>query len=83
MFHLNQSLCYLTALLLIAPSGIATADELPSYKQSLEQHIEKSKNEKSPFSASDMAAMENAGKNLPAVCPPRASRLVKKRLTLC
>ncbi len=78
MFHLNRSLCYLTALLLIVSSGIATADELPSYKQSLEQHIEKSKNEKSPFSASDMAVMENAGKNLARTIPAPGIKVGEK-----
>lgn len=78
MFHLNNSLCYLTILLLVAPTGMAAANELPSYKQSLEQYMEKSKNEKSPFSTSDMAVMENAGKDLASSMPAPGIKVGEK-----
>jgi peroxiredoxin len=48
---------------------MAVADEVPSYKQSLDRYIEKSNKEKSPFSASDMAVMEKAGKALASSMP--------------
>lgn len=64
MFHLRRSLCYLTVLLLVVPTATAAVNELPGYKQSLEQYSEKSKGEKSPFTPSDMAIMEKAGKDL-------------------
>lgn len=69
MHQLNRSLCYLVALLLVTPTGICAADELPSYKQSLGQFMEKSKKKKSPFSSSDMAIMEKAGKALASSMP--------------
>jgi len=78
MFHLNNSLCYLTILLLVAPTGMAAANELPSYKQSLEQYMEKSKNEKSPFSSSDMAVMEKAGKDLASSMPAPGIKIGEK-----
>lgn len=46
-----------------------TTNELPNYQQSLHQYMEKSKSEKSPFSASDMAVMEKAGKELASSMP--------------
>jgi len=64
MHHPGRVLCYLSMLVLLTVTGVATADEPPSYKQSLDQYMEKSAKEKSPFSSSDMAVMENAGKNL-------------------
>ena len=78
MFHLNRSLCYLTALLLVAPSGIATANELPGYKQSVEQYMEKSKKEKSSYPASDMAVMEKASKDLASSMPAPGIRVGEK-----
>ncbi len=78
MFHLNRSLCYLILLLLVSPTGIGATNELPSYNKSLEQHIEKSKNEKSPFSASDMAVMEKAGKDLASSMPVPGIKIGEK-----
>jgi hypothetical protein len=40
MRYPNRGLYYLRLLLLLAPAGIAAADELPSYQQSLNQYIE-------------------------------------------
>lgn len=60
---------YLGMFLLVALTGMAVADELPSYQQSFDQYMEKSKTEKSPFSASDMAVMEKAGKDLASAMP--------------
>ena len=69
MLHLIRGLFYLSLLLPLVSTGVAAADELPSYKQSLDQHMEASKNEKSPFSSSDMAVMEKAGKDLASSMP--------------
>ena len=78
MFHLNCSLCYLSILLLVAPTGIAAANELPNYKQSFDQYMEKSKKEKSPFSPSDMAVMEKAGKDLASSMPAPGIKVGEK-----
>ncbi len=78
MFHLNRSLCYGCFLLLLAPAGIAAANELPGYKQSLDQYMEKSKKEKSPFSSSDMAVMEKAGKDLASRMPAPGIKVGEK-----
>lgn len=78
MFHLNRHLCYLIVLLLLAPAGIAVANEPPGYKQSLDQYMEKSKKEKSPFSSSDMAIMEEAGKNLTRSMPAPGIKVGEK-----
>ena len=78
MFHLNCSMCYLTILLLVAPTGIAAANELPNYKQSLDQYMEKSKKEKSLFSSSDMAVMEKAGKDLARSMPAPGIKVGEK-----
>lgn len=60
----NRALCYLGLLMLVVPVIGAAAGELPSYQQSFEQYIEKSSKEESPFSSSDLAVMEQAGKDL-------------------
>ena len=78
MHHLSRGLYSLSMLLLLAPTGIAAADELPSYTQSLDQYVEKSKNEKSPFSSSDMAVMENAGKDLASSMPDPGIKVGEK-----
>ncbi len=78
MHHLSRGLCYLSMLLLLAPTGIAAADELPSYKQSLDQHMEQSKKEKSPFSSSDMAVMEKASKDLASSMPTPGIKVGEK-----
>ena len=78
MHHQGRILCYLSLLLLLAPAGIAATDELPSYKQSLDQYLEKSANEKSPFSTSDMAVMENAGKDLDRSMPDPGIKVGEK-----
>jgi len=78
MFHLNRSFCYLSILLLLAPAGIAVANELPGYKQSLDLYMEKSKKEKSPFSSSDMAVMEKAGKDLASRMPAPGIKVGEK-----
>ena len=69
---------YLCMLLLLAPAGMAAADELPSYRQSLERYTEESSKEKSPFSASDMAVMEKAGKALASSMPEPGIRVGEK-----
>ncbi len=78
MFHLNRSLSYLTVLLLLAPAGMAAANEPPGYQQSLDQYMEKSKKEKSPFSSSDMAVMEKAGKDLASRMPAPGIKVGEK-----
>ena len=78
MFQLIRGLCYMGVLLLVAPSSIGAASELPSYRQSVEQYMEKSKNEKSPFSASDMAVMEKAGKDLASNMPAPGIKVGEK-----
>ena len=78
MFQLIRGLCYLGVLLLVAPSSIVAASELPSYRQSVEQYMEKSKNEKSPFSVSDMAVMEKAGKDLASNMPAPGIKVGEK-----
>ncbi len=78
MFHLNRSLSYLTVLLLLAPAGMAAANEPPDYQQSLDQYMEKSKKEKSPFSSSDMAVMEKAGKDLASRMPASGIKVGEK-----
>jgi peroxiredoxin len=78
MHHLNRCLCYFSMLLLLVLTGIATADELPSYMQSLNQYMEKSEKEKSPYSSSDMAVMEKAGKDLASSMPAPGIKLGEK-----
>lgn len=78
MLHPVRSLCYLVLLLLVSPAGVAAVSELPSYQQSLDQYIEKSKNEKSPFSSSDMAVMEKAGRELASSMPEPGIKLGEK-----
>ena len=78
MFHLIRSLYYLSVLLLVTSTAIAATDELPSYKQSLDQYMEKSKKEKSPFSSSDMAIMEKAGKDLTSSMPAPGIKVGEK-----
>ena len=69
MLHFVRGLFYLSMSLPLAFTGIAAAGELPSYKQSLDQYMEKSAKEKSPFSSSDMAVMEKAGRDLASSMP--------------
>lgn len=78
MFHLNHSLCYLSVLLLVTSTGIGHANEPPGYEQSLKQYIEKSKEEKSPFSSSDMAIMNKAGKDLANSMPSPGIKVGEK-----
>ena len=78
MFHLNHSLCYLSVLLLVTSTGIGHASEPPGYKQSLKQYMEKSKEEKSPFSSSDMAIMNKAGKDLANSMPSPGIKVGEK-----
>jgi len=78
MHHPDRGLCYLSMLLLLATSGIAAADELPSYQQSLDQYMEKSAKEKSPLSSSDMAVMKNAGKDLASSMPAPGIKVGEK-----
>jgi peroxiredoxin len=78
MFHLIRGLCYLSVLLLLAPSSVGAVSEIPSFRQSVDQYMEKAKNEKSPFSASDMAVMERAGKDLASSMPAPGIRVGEK-----
>ena len=78
MFHLNCSLCYLSVLLLVTSTGIGHANEQPGYKQSLNQYMEKSKEEKSPFSSSDMAVMKKAGEDLASSMPSPGIKVGEK-----
>jgi len=78
MRHLNRGLCYLSLLLLLAPAGIAAADELPSYQQSLDQYMEKSAKEKSPFSSTDMTVMEKAENDLASSMPAPGIKVGEK-----
>ena len=78
MSYLCRGMIYMSFLLLLAPTGIAVADELPSYKQSLDQQMAVSKKEKSPFSSSDMAVMEKAGKDLASSMPDPGIKVGEK-----
>ncbi len=78
MHYPSHGLCCLNLLLLVAATGIAVADELPSYQQSYDQYMEKSAKEKSPFSSSDMAVMENAGKDLADSMPAPGIKVGEK-----
>ena len=80
MHYLNRGLCNLSLLLLFASAGIGitAADELPGYQQSLDQYMEKAANEKSPFSSSDMAVMEKAGKDLASSMPDPGIKVGEK-----
>lgn len=69
MHNPAHGMFYWSMLLLLASTGTALADEIPGYRQSLDQYMEKSKTEKSPFSPSDMAVMEKAGKDLAGSMP--------------
>lgn len=61
---------YSLIFLLLVTSHLAyAAESIPSYQESLDQYVEKSKAEKSPFSEADMAIMENAGKSLATTMP--------------
>lgn len=78
MPYLCRGMIYMSFLLLLAPAGMAAADELPSYKQSLDQQMAESKKEKSPFSSSDMAVMEKAGKDLASSMPDPGIKVGEK-----
>jgi peroxiredoxin len=78
MRHLTIGLCNLSLLLLLAAAGIAVADEVPSYQQSFDQYMEKAAKEKSPFSPSDMAVMEKAGKDLASSMPDPGVKVGEK-----
>ena len=78
MPYLTRGLYYFSLLLLLAPAGNAAAVELPSYQQSLDQYTEKAAQEKSPFSASDMAVMEKAGKDLASSMPDPGIKVGEK-----
>jgi peroxiredoxin len=54
------------------------SDMVSSYRQSFNQYMEKSKKEKSPFSASDMAVMEKANKNLAESIPEPGIKVGQK-----
>jgi peroxiredoxin len=57
---------------------MAVAGEVPGYKQSLDGYIEQSNKEKSPFSASDMAVMEKAGRELASSMPDPGIKVGEK-----
>lgn len=78
MLHPIRDFYILGLSLLLAHTGIAVADELPSYQQSLDQYLEKSKKEKSPFSTDDMAVMEQAGEDLAGRMPDPGIRVGEK-----
>ena len=78
MLHLIRGLLYMSLSLSLASTGIAVADDLPSYKQSLDQYIENSSKEKSPFSSSDTAVMENAGRDLASRMPAPGIKVGEK-----
>ncbi len=78
MHRLDRCLCNLSMFLLLAPTGIAVADELPSYQQSLDQYIKKAETEKSPFSSSDVAVMEKSGKDLARSMPSPGIKVGEK-----
>ena len=78
MRQLNHGLHYLSMLLLLAPTVITAADELPNYQQSLDQYMEESKKEKSPFSATDMAVMEKASQDLASTMPDPGIKVGEK-----
>jgi peroxiredoxin len=74
----GRGLYYLCLILLTVTTGIAASDELPSYQQSLDQYMEQSAREKSPFSPDDIAVMEKAGKDLAASMPAPGIRVGEK-----
>ena len=78
MHHLSRGLLYLSMLIPLAFAGTALAGELPSYQQSLDQYMEDSKQEKSPFSPSDMAVREKAGKDLASSMPDPGIKVGEK-----
>jgi len=78
MLHLIRGLFYLSMSLPLVTTGIAAAYELPSYKQSLDQYMEKSAKEESPFSSGDMAVMEKAGRDLASSMPAPGIKVGEK-----
>lgn len=78
MSYLCRAVIYMSFIFLLAATGIAAADELPSYKQSLDQQMAESKKGKSPFSSSDMAVMEKAGKDLASSMPDPGIKVGEK-----
>ena len=70
-FHLSMLFLFLFPV-------IPAADELPSYNESLEQYMEASKKEKSPFSSGDMAVMEQAGQDLASSMPDPGIKVGQK-----
>lgn len=78
MHYPARVILHLSMFFMLVSSGIAAADELPSYNQSLEQYMEDSKKEKSPFSSSDMAVMEKAGNDLATSLPDPGIKVGEK-----
>ena len=78
MHHSARVSLHLGTLFLLVCTSFAAADERPSYNQSLEQYLEESKNEESPFSSSDMAVMEKAGRELASTMPEPGIKVGEK-----
>ena len=74
----TRVIIYLCVSILFGPAGIALADGVPSYKQSLDGYIEQSSKEKSPFSASDIAVMDKAGEALASSMPDPGIKVGEK-----
>ncbi len=70
---------YSLIFLLLATSHLVNAGELiPSYQESLNQYLEKSKSVKSPFSEADMAIMNKAGESLAVSMPSPGIKVGEK-----
>ena len=65
-------------LLLVIPHLVYAVESIPSYQESLNQFVEKSKATKSPFSEADMAIMENANKSLASTMPSPGIKVGEK-----
>ena len=68
----------LIILLLAASQLVNAAESIPSYQESLNQFIEKSKSSKSPYSAADRAIMKKAGESLAADMPDPGIKVGEK-----
>ena len=78
MHRARRILGYLVMSFMAAPGGMAVADDIPSYQQSFEQYLEKSKQEKSPFSPEDIVVMGQAGEDLAGQMPDPGIKVGEK-----
>jgi peroxiredoxin len=64
MHHLQRSLSSLVVLFMLLSPALTLASDLPSYQQSVDEYMEKSRQKASPFSSGDRAIMKKAGDEL-------------------